>query len=146
MMRTTLVVLTTSIALFWLYNNVLLWTIGHAMAVPEPSQWAGIFPSRVSGVLSWMQLTHTTAILVASAPFAFLIAHFYGRRAVWVALGITAALFALISLPGLVRFFATLSPRVQIITVFDNLKLLLILPALVLLMHRLTSNHRWRGP
>jgi hypothetical protein len=50
----------------------------------------------------------------------------------------------MLSLPGLVRFFATMSPRVQVITAFDNLKLLLVLPLLVLLIRRLPSNNRWR--
>ncbi len=146
MMRTTLVVLATSIALLWVYNYILVWTIGYAMALPQPSQWGALFPTRLSAVLTWMQLIHTVAILAVSIPFAFLISHFYGRRGVWVALGITSASFALISLPGLIRFFATESPRVQIITAFDNLKLLLVLPVLAFFMHRLTSNNRWRGP
>ncbi len=145
-MRTTLVVVATSIALLLLYSNILTWTIGYAMALPEPSQWAGLFPTRVSGVLTWMQLAHTTALLAASIPFAFFVAHFYGRRGVWVALGITAALLTWISLPGLVQAFATSSPRDQVITAFDNLKLLLVLPLLVLLFRRLPSNNRWRGP
>jgi hypothetical protein len=145
MMRSALVVLATSIALLWVYSNILVWAIGHAMALPQPSQWGGLFPTRLSATLSWMQLIHTAAILAISVPFAFLISHFYGRRGVWVALGITAVLFALFSLPSLVRFSATLSPRVQIITAFDNLKLLLVLPLLVLLMNRLTSSYRWRG-
>ncbi len=145
-MRTTLVVLATSVALLWVYNNILIWTIGHAIALPQPSQWGGLFPTHVSAVLTWLQLTHTMAILVVSIPFAFFISHFYGRRAAWVALGITVASFAMLSLPALVRFFATLSPRAQIITAFDNLKLLVVFPVLVLLMHRLPSNNRWRGP
>jgi hypothetical protein len=145
-MRTTLVVLVTCIALFWVYNYVLVWTIGHAMALPEPSRWAGLFPSRLSGVLTWMQVAHTTAVAVASIPFAFLIAHFYERRAVGVALLITVATFAVFSLPSLVAYFSTFSTRVQLITVFDNLKLLLVLPALVMLIRKLPSNNRWSGP
>lgn len=145
-MRTTLVVLVSCIALFWVYNPVLVWTIGHALALPQPSGWNGLFPSRLSGVLAWMQLAHTAAIVVASIPFAFLIAHFYGRRAAGLALLITLFTFALFSLPALVAYFATYSPRMRVITVFDNLKLVLVLPALVLLMRRLPSNNRSRGP
>ena len=145
-MRTTLVVAATSVALFSVYSYILVGTIGYAMALPEPSQWAGLFATRVTGVLTWMQLAHTTALLVASIPFAFLISYFYGRRAAWLGLGIAVASFAMLSLPGLVRFFATLSPRGQVITAFDNLKLLLVLPLLVLLFQRLPSNNRWRGP
>jgi hypothetical protein len=86
-MRTTLVVVATSMALLWVYNNILVWAIGYAMALPQPSHWAGLFPTRLSGVLTWMQLAHTTALLVASIPFAFLISYFYGCRAAWLALG-----------------------------------------------------------
>jgi hypothetical protein len=145
-MRATLVVLITGVALFWVYNTVLVWTIGHAMALPQPRQWAGLFATRLSGVLTWMILVHTAAIVVASSPFAFLIAHFYGRRAAGFALLITVVTFALFSLPSLLAYFRTFSTRMQLITVFDNLKLLLVLPALVLLMRKLASNNRWSGP
>ena len=145
-MRTTLVVLVSCIALFWVYNPVLTWTIGHALALPQPSVWSEVFPSRLSGVLTWMRLAHTAAIVVASVPFAFLIAHFYGRRAAGLALLITGASVALFSLPALVEYFATFSPRMRVITVFDNLKLLFVLPALVWLMRGLPSNNRWSGP
>jgi hypothetical protein len=145
-MRTTLVVLLTCVVLFWVYNFILVWTIGCALALPQPSQWSELFPSRLSGVLAWMQLAHTAAIVVASVPFAFLIAHFYGRRAAGLALLITGASVALFSLPALVEYFATFSPRMRVITVFDNLKLLFVLPALVWLMRGLPSNNRWSGP
>jgi hypothetical protein len=145
MMRTALIVLATSIALLWVYDQILVWAIGYAMALPEPSRWGALFPTHLSAVLTWMQLIHTGAILAISIPFAFLIAHFYGRRGFWVALGITAASFALLSLPGLIRFFAMLSPRMQIIMAFDNLKLLLVLPVLVFVMRRLTFSDRWSG-
>jgi hypothetical protein len=144
-MRATLVVLITGVALFWVYNTVLVWTIGHAMALPQPRHWAGLFANRLSGVLTWMILVHTAAIVVASSPFAFLIAHFYGRRAAGFALLITVVTFALFSLPSLLAYFRTFSTRMQLITVFDNLKLLLVLPALVLLMRKLPSNNRWSG-
>jgi hypothetical protein len=142
MMRTALVVLATSIALLWGYNHILLWSVGYAVALPQPSQWGGFFPTHLSAVLTWMQVIHTVAILAVSIPFAFLISYSYGRRGVWVALGITAALFALFTLPGLVRFFAIMSPHVRIIMVVDNLKLLLILPMLVLLMDSLIGRFR----
>ena len=145
-MRITLVVLITSIALLWVYENTLIWTIGHAMALPRPSHWGGLFPTHLSAALTWMQLIHTTAILVVSIPFAFLIAHFYGRRGVWLALGLTAALLVSTEVPAFIRYFDIESPRVRIVTAFDFLKILVILPVLVLLMHRLTSNNRWRGP
>jgi hypothetical protein len=145
-MRTTVVVLLTCVVLFWVYNSILVWTIGYALALPQPSQWSELFPSRLSGVLAWMQLAHTAAIVVASVPFAFLIAHFYGRRAAGLALLITVLTFALFSLPSLVAYFATYTPRMRVITVFDNLKLLFVLPALVWLMRRLPSNNRWGGP
>jgi hypothetical protein len=132
--------------LFFAYQYALVWGTGHALALSIPAAWSASFPSRLSGTLTWMILVHTLAVLVVSVPFALLIARFGGPHAPVIALAITAALFAVFSLPPLIEFFGTMPPRMRVVNVLDQIKLILMLPLLVLLMRKLPSNNRSRGP
>ena len=132
--------------LLYAYQYALVWTTGHALALTIPPVWSASFESRLSGTLSWMIVVHTLAVLVVSMPFALLIARFGGPHAPAIALAFTVGLFAVFSLPGLIEYFGTMSARARVVTVFDQIKLILILPLMVLLIVRLPSNLRWSGP
>jgi len=141
-----IVLLIACVGLLYAYQYALVWGVGHALALPPPSGWRASFPTRLSGSLTWLIVVHTLAVLIVSVPFALLIARFGGPQAPVIALGITGALFAVFSLPPLIEFFGILSSRVRVVSVFDQIKLILVLPLLVWLMRKLPSNNRWRGP
>ena len=146
MTRKRIVLLIACAGLLYAYQYALVLGVGHALALSIPAAWSASFPSRVSGTLTWIILVHTLAVLVVSVPFAVLIARFGGTHAPAIALAITAGLFAIFSLPPLIEFFGIMSPRTRVVTAFDQIKLILVLPLLVLLMRKLPSNNRWRGP
>ena len=128
--------------LLFAYQYALVLGTGYALALPPPSGWRASFPTHLSGSLTWLILVHTFAVLIVSVPFALLIARFGGPRAPVIALAITAALFALFSLPPFIEFFGIMSPRTRVVTAFDQIKLILVLPVLVWLMRKLPSNNR----
>jgi hypothetical protein len=128
------------------YQYALVWGIAHALALPPPSGWRALFPTHLSGSLTWLIVVHTLAVLIVSVPFALLITRFGGPHAPVIALAITGALFAVFSLPPLIEFFGIMSPRVRVVSAFDQIKLILMLPLLVWLMRKLPSNNRSRGP
>jgi hypothetical protein len=127
------------------YQYALVWGIGYALALPLPSGWRASFPTHLSGSLTWLILVHTLAVLIISVPFALLIARFGGPHASAIALAITVVLFAVFSLPPLVEFFSIMPRRMRVVSAFDQIKLILVLPLLVWLMRKLPSNNPWRG-
>ena len=141
-----IVLLIAVVGLLYIYNYALVWGIGHAMALPIPSGWRSSFPTRLSGTLTRMILVHTLAVAIISVPFALLIARFGGRLAPVIALAMTLTLFAVFSLPPLIAYFGTFPTRMKVVTGFDQIKLILVLPLLVALIRKLPSNNRWRGP
>jgi fucose permease len=128
------------------YQYALVWGIRHALALPIPSAWLSVFPTRISGTLTWAVLIHIVAILIVSVPFALLIARFGGPRAPVVALAITVILFFVFWLPPLIQHFGITPSRTLVVSAFDYLKLFLVLPILVWLVRKLPSNNRWSGP
>jgi len=140
-MRQRIVLGVLAIGIAGLYVELLLRTIGVAASLPPPSWWSHVFQTHISSVILWMVLCHTTAILVVALPFAYVIARLYGRVAVLLALAITFALYAADPLPTLISYFGGFSARMKVITLFDALKLLGVLPGLVWLFGRPTSNH-----
>ena len=142
-MRQRIVLGVLAIGIAGLYVELLVLTIGVAASLPPPSWWSHVFPTHVSSAILWMVLCHTTAILVVALPFAYLIARLYGRVAVLLALAITFALYAVDPLPTLISHFGGFSARMKVITLVDALKLLGVLPGLVWLFGRMTSNNRF---
>jgi hypothetical protein len=141
--RIALVLLT--IAVGWLFWYLLVAAIGLAAALPVWKPWFAVFPTRRSAVLTWMVTWHTLAIVLVSLPFGFLIHRMWGRWAPLIALAITLAMFAL-ELPDMGQLFRGQPLRFQLVAVFDQLKLIGVLPLVAWLASRLPSNNRWRGP
>ena len=137
-----LVLLIASVGVLYFYEQALAWGTGHALALSRPLDWGTLFPTHLSAVLTWMILIHTTAVLLISVPFALLIAEFGGPRAPVVALVMTLVLVAVTSLPAWITYSDLMPARTKVITAFDNIKLLAILPALVWLMGKLPSTAR----
>ena len=146
-MRRSLLIVVACVGLLCLYVYALVWLVGYAAGLGPPNGWRDLFPSRVSGSLSWLILVNTVAMVLVSIPVALLVARFAGRRATTVALLMSLALFVVLGVPSLVTDFGTImTPRIRLVTAFDYIKLVGILPLLVWLLRKLPSNNRWRGP
>jgi hypothetical protein len=141
-MRQHIVLGAVALGLAWLYVKVLTITIGVAVALATPPGWGSLFTTHVSSVITWLVICHTVAILIVALPFSYVIARLYGRVGILLALTVTVALYAFDPLPGVLAYFQTFSARTKIITLFDAVKLLGILPGLVWVFGRLTSNNR----
>jgi hypothetical protein len=133
-------------ALLYVYGSALLGGTYYASAIPIPAAWVSLFANRLSGVLAWMIVVQTLAVLVISIPFAFVVARFGGRYAPVVALAMTLVLFVVFFPSSFFTQFGILPLRTKIVTGFEQVKLILVLPSLVWLIRRLPSNNRWRGP
>jgi hypothetical protein len=132
-----------ALGLAWLYVKVLTITIGVAVALATPPWWNSLFTTHASSVITWLVICHTTVIFFVALPFSYVIARLYGRVGILLALTLTVALYAFDPLPAMLAYFQTFSTRTKIITLFDAVKLLGILPALVWVFGRLASNNRF---
>ena len=137
-----IVLVALGVGLAWLYIWLVAEATAHAAALSIPSWWGPLFPSRNSGILTWMVTVHTFAVLLASLPVALAIYSLYGRRGVWVALAISVVIFSLTTLPGVVGRFGTSPFRIKVVTLFDAIKLMGFLPLLVWGIGALPSNNR----
>jgi hypothetical protein len=144
-MRRALLVVIALVVLYG-YSFVLVAGIGYALAQPHPAWWDSMFSARGNAALTWMVLCHSLAVLIVSVPFAYLIQRLYGRYGPAVALAMTLALFAAFALPALIGYFGDSPPRFKVVTIFDQIKLVGVLPVLVWAFSKLPSNNRSRGP
>ena len=143
-MRRALLVVAALVALY-LYSYSLVLGIGYAMATPTPTWWQSMFSTRGHAALTWMVFCHSVAVLVVSFPFAYLIQRIYGRYGPVVALAMTLTLFVMFALPAW-RYIGDSPTRFKVVTIFDQIKLVCVLPVLVWAFGKLPSNNRWSGP
>jgi hypothetical protein len=141
-MRHRIVLGAVALGIAWLYLRVLVLTIGVAVALAPPTWWSPLFTTHQSAITTWVVVCHTSAVIVVALPFSYFIARLYGRVGILLALALTIALYAFDPLPSVIAYFHTYSARLIIITLFDAVKLVGILPALVWAFSRLTSNNR----
>jgi hypothetical protein len=141
-MMKRIVYFAVAMGLAWLYMWVVPVATIYAAAVPIPSWWGPFFPTRGSGTLTWLVSVHTFAVLMASLPFALAIDFLYGRMGVWVALALTVAVYSVTTLPSVFSFFGTSPLRLKVVSLFDAVKLIGFLPALVWILGALPSNYR----
>jgi hypothetical protein len=142
-MRIRLILGAVALGLAWLYVETLVLAIGVATADAPPLWWIQLFTTHVSAVVAWIVMCHTTAILVVALPFAYVIARLYGRIGVLLAFGITIGLYVFDPLPAVIENFVNSSTHSKFIALFDAAKLLGILPGLVWVFSRSTSNNRF---
>jgi LytS/YehU family sensor histidine kinase len=139
------------LGLLCVYGFALMWVEGYYAALPIPSHWMALFPSRRSGVLWFGVLFNPLVLILVSLPVALLVARFGGRRATVVALSMTTALFVATVLPSLVEnigrgAYAGSSALWRSYIALWYLELIVALPLLVLFLRKLPSSNRWRGP
>ena len=137
-----IVLIALAFGLAWLYIWVVPVATIYAAALSIPSWWGGLFASRSRGILAWLVTVHTFAVLVTSLPFALAIDFLYGRTGVRVALAISVVVYCLTTLPTVVSFFGSSPLRLKMVTLFDAVKLVGTLPALVWGIGALPSNFR----
>ncbi len=131
-----------AVGLAWLYMWVVPIATVYAGALSAPSWWSLLFPSRGSGILTWLVTVHTCAVLLASLPFALAIEFVYGRTGVWIALALTVAVYSVTTLPSALSFFGGSPLRLKLVTLFDAAKLVGTLPALVWILSVLPPKYR----
>ena len=142
-MRRALLVAIFLVALY-LYAFFLIAAIGYALAQPHPAWWDSMFSTRARAAVSWMVLCHSVAVLVVSGPFAYLIQRVYGRYGPAVALAMTLTLFVAFALPALMGHFGDSPTRFKVVRIFDQIKLVGVLPALVWAFGKLPPTNAWR--
>ena len=143
-MRRALLAVIALVALY-LYSFFLVAGIGYALAQPHPGWWESMFSTRGHATLTWMVLCHSVAVLVVSVPFAYLIQRLYGRYGPAVALAMTLTLFVVFALPAL-RYLSDSPTRLKVVTIFDQIKLVGVLPVLVWVLGKLASDQRLERP
>jgi hypothetical protein len=141
-MRYRMILIALALSLGWLYVKVLIVAIGVATALASPPWWNQLFTSRLSAITTWIMLCHTAAVLLVALPFAYAIARLYRRIGILLALGLTIALYAIDPLPAVLAYFQASNIHTKLITLFDAVKLLGILPGLVWVFTRPTSDNR----
>jgi hypothetical protein len=96
----------------------------------------------LAAITVWVAIWHTAAVVVASLPFAYTLARLFGKKGVVIGFGLAAALYVFFTLPGIVGYFASMTTHTRVITLFDAVKLVGILPLLVWMFRQLPSNNR----
>ena len=128
-------------ALYW---GLLYYVVGYSFAaVPGPRILEPLLGSYRSAALTWVQLVHTLAVLVAAIPVALLLRLVAGR-AFWISFvpGLLCAAFD--------PLFSVLdaSPRAHLSTtamaflLIDVLKIALAVPLVLWVLNTLPSNNR----
>lgn len=144
-MRRSIILVAAALALIWLYTKFLLYALYIAGREPVPPGWSHLFQPTWHAWLPWEMLLHTVAVTVASAPIALLIARFYPRYWLLVALAATAPLSLATTLPVFVQDFTSTSRRLQIADILDAVTLVGTLPLLTWALRNLPSNMRLSG-
>jgi hypothetical protein len=142
--RRALQVVIALVALY-LYSYFLVFVIGYFLAQPNPAWWDSMFSTRAHAILAWMVLCHSAAVVIVSVPFAYLIHRAYGRYGPLVALGMTLTLFVFFALPAW-HYLGDAPTRQKVVTLFDQIKLIGVLPALVWVLSKLPSSQRLERP
>jgi hypothetical protein len=137
--RRAIVLLAFAGALMSLYLIVFVYVVAFVAAQPTPMWWSGLFPSYRSGALTWLMLFHGVGVLLLSLPFAFVIDRVFRSYGVWVALALTTVIAFVAEVPDGLRSAAYFAKWHWIV---DMVELIGVLPVLVYILRRLTSNNR----
>ena len=140
------VLLVIALLVLYIYSYCLVAGTGYALALLHPEWWDSMFSTRAHAALSWMVLIHSVAVLAGSAPFAYLNQRLYGRDGPVIVLAMTVTLLLAFALPSLMRYFGDSPARFKVVWIFDQIKLLAVLPVLVWAFGKLPSNQRLERP
>ena len=138
--RRTVVVVSATV----LYYGLLYYVVGYSFtAVPGPRILEPLLGSYRSAALTWVQLVHTLAVLVAAIPVALLLRLVLGH-VLWLSFvpGLLCAAFD--------RLYSILYASAQVhlsttaiaFLIVDVLKIVLAVPLILWLLNMLPSNNR----
>jgi hypothetical protein len=134
-----------AIGLVYFYVLALVNGIGFAAARREPAFWAAIFPTRHSGALSWILVSHFAAVLLVSLPFAWIVVRLYGRYSLLVSLAIALLIWGVFEAP-LVLYAYEGSGVLRALWLADTVQFIGLLPVLSALFRRLSPTNRFERP
>jgi hypothetical protein len=128
------------------YYYLLVYSVGYLTAMPWPTCWIGIFPSKLIAVRVWLFVMHTCAILLSAAPVALLVRLLIPAHRVLIC--VCAAVVALVAanLPLHLDLLAMSLAQHPILWVMDVLKVLLALPFLAWAFRLAPSNPSLERP
>src|SRR5579862_5963262 len=131
-----------ALVVLFLYSYSLVVGTAYALALLHPAWWDSMFSTRAHAALSWMVLIHSVAVLAVSLPFGYLIQRLFGRHGPSVAALMTLTIFLAFALPSSMHYFGDLPTRFKVVWIFDQIKMLAVLPLLVWAFSKLPSHRR----
>jgi hypothetical protein len=144
--RRDLVLTAVAAGLVVLYLVAFVYMVAFVAIQPTPVWWQNGFGTDRSAQLAWLFSFHAAGVVLVSIPFAFVIARVYRRFGVLVACVVTLVVWGTIDASLMADALKGAAFGARGFWIADSVELLGSLPALVWIMQRLPSNHRWRGP
>jgi hypothetical protein len=135
-----------AVVLGYVYGWAVTYLTARALVFSEPRWWSSLFPSRVGAVFTWLAAVDTIVMLLISLPFAYAIQRAYRAYAIPVALGIGLTILLWSELPALLSTWDRLPYQARLLSAFDAVKVLCVLPLLTWLTNWLPSNQRLERP
>jgi len=129
-----------AVTAIWLYNWCLVRVIGVAVALPFPSWWFQVVPRSDHGILAWVILCHTTAVVVVALPFAWLFSTHYRRYAMPLAC-VAAWIIAIPVMAQTLRYLPHMSGLMRGVNILDTVKVVAALPLLTLVFRHRSLTH-----
>jgi hypothetical protein len=128
------------------YDHWLVHIYGFMTGVSWPGWWMSALPSKDLAAQSWLNLVHTSAVLVAAAPVALVS---LWRLQIRTALPTAIAGLVVAVVEALPRATPELWPSAwgaqSVYFVTNQLKIILAMPLLAWLLRKLPSNTGWSG-
>jgi len=82
--------LAIAVCLGAVYTFLFLTSLQYTIRIDIPNWWLPMFGENSYAAIAWMQTSHSTGVLVAAFPVAFIIAYFYNQN--WFRVAVIAAL------------------------------------------------------
>jgi hypothetical protein len=126
------------------YYYLLIFIVGWTSAVPWPTWWFELFPSRHVGAMVWMVPLHTIAVFSAALPVA-IASVVVARKHAWQLGGVVAFLATVAAL------LPSLSPAIwpliwssqPMLFITDQIELIVAVPLVAWIVGSASSNYRF---
>lgn len=139
-MRRVIILTGVAAGLVVLYLMVFAYVVAFVAIQPTPSWLRETFTTRQTEDLTWLFTSRMVAFVLASVPFAFVIARVYRRVGVPVAIAVAAIVWATVEASSLIQSLGDTENYVRSFIIADSVELLATLPLLVWLIQHLPSN------
>jgi hypothetical protein len=132
-----------ALGLLYFYLVALVYAVGARVAWPTPRWWLDTFSAHRGAILSWLFISHLTAVLIVSLPFAWIIARFYGRFSIALSIAFGLVIWGIFDAPLILDAFRSYGLFSKGFWLVNTVEFVGTLPALVHLLRRLPSNQRF---